>query len=82
MTTQKVGSAEGTAQFGVVGLGVMGQNLALNIERNGYSTAVWNREQDWTDEFIQEKAEGKQISGTPSIEEFIRSLQTPRRILK
>ena len=69
------------AQFGVVGLGVMGQNLALNVERNGYATAVWNREQEWTDEFIQNKAEGRQITGTSSIQDLVQSLQRPRRIL-
>ncbi len=37
----------GVAQFGMLGLGVMGQNLALNIERNGYPIAVWNREPEW-----------------------------------
>ncbi len=48
----------GVAQFGMLGLGVMGQNLALNIERNGYPIAVWNREPEWVDEFIQTKAQG------------------------
>ena len=77
MTVSKAGSA----QFGVVGLGVMGQNLALNIERNGFSTAVWNREREWTDEFIHKKAEGRQITATQTIEDFVQSLRTPRRIL-
>ncbi|MEE8347934.1 MAG: NADP-dependent phosphogluconate dehydrogenase [Acidobacteriota bacterium] len=81
MKTSKTTGAGETAQFGVVGLGVMGQNLALNVERNGFSTAVWNRELEWTDEFIQKKAEGRQITGTHSIEDFVRSLQRPRRIL-
>ena len=81
MKTPKVESGEGTAQFGVVGLGVMGQNLALNIERNGFSTAVWNREREWTDEFIHKKAEGRQITATQTIEDFVQSLRRPRRIL-
>ena len=70
-----------SAQFGVVGLGVMGQNLALNIESNGYATAVWNREQEWTDEFVRNKAEGRRITAAGSIEALIQSLQRPRRIL-
>lgn len=81
MKIAKAENARGTVQFGVVGLGVMGQNLALNIERNGYSTAVWNREQEWTDEFIREKAQGRRITGTESIDDFVRLLETPRRIL-
>jgi hypothetical protein len=38
-----------TAEFGVIGLGVMGQNLALNIEDHGQSVAVWNLEPEWVD---------------------------------
>ena len=71
----------GTAKFGMVGLGVMGQNLALNIERNGYPIAVWNREPQWVDEFIQSKAHGKQVLPTKSITDFVGSLERPRRIM-
>ena len=71
----------GTAKFGMVGLGVMGQNLALNIERNGYPIAVWNREPQWVDEFMQSKAHGKQILPTKSITDFVGSLERPRRIM-
>ncbi len=81
MKTPKAESGAGTAQFGVVGLGVMGQNLALNIEGNGFPTAVWNREWEWTQEFIHKKAEGRQITATQAIEDFVQSLRTPRRIL-
>ena len=42
-------------QFGVVGLGVMGENLALNIERNGFPVAVYNRSYDKTDAFLKER---------------------------
>ena len=44
------------AAFGLIGLGTMGRNLALNIESRGVSVAVWNREQDWTDRFVAEGA--------------------------
>ena len=44
------------ATFGIVGLGTMGRNLALNVESRGYRVAVWNREQDWTDAFALEHA--------------------------
>ncbi|MFQ5802334.1 MAG: decarboxylating NADP(+)-dependent phosphogluconate dehydrogenase [Candidatus Methylomirabilales bacterium] len=71
----------GTAKFGMIGLGVMGQNLTLNIERNGYPVAVWNREPEWVDEFVQKKAQGKQVIGTKSIQDFVRSLERPRKIM-
>ncbi|OKL37620.1 NADP-dependent phosphogluconate dehydrogenase [Domibacillus mangrovi] len=68
-------------QFGVVGLAVMGKNLALNIESRGYSVAVYNRSADKTTAFLQEEAEGKNFKGTYSAEEFVASLEKPRKIL-
>lgn len=67
-------------QIGVVGLAVMGKNLALNIESRGYSVSVYNRSEDKTRQLIQE-SEGKNLVGTYSIEEFVQSLETPRKIL-
>ncbi|RAK22277.1 6-phosphogluconate dehydrogenase (decarboxylating) [Anoxybacillus vitaminiphilus] len=67
-------------QIGVIGLAVMGKNLALNIESKGYSVAVYNRSREKTDEFLKE-AEGKNIVGTYSIEEFVNALEKPRKIL-
>ncbi|MEK4126343.1 NADP-dependent phosphogluconate dehydrogenase [Anoxybacillus sp. FSL W8-0382] len=67
-------------QIGVIGLAVMGKNLALNIESRGYSVAVYNRSREKTDEFLRE-AEGKNIVGTYSIEEFVNALEKPRKIL-
>ncbi|HZS48213.1 MAG TPA: NADP-dependent phosphogluconate dehydrogenase [Blastocatellia bacterium] len=71
----------GTAQFAMIGLGVMGENLSLNVERNGFSVAVYNRELDWTDRFLNGRAQGKQIVGTKSFEELARALKRPRRIM-
>ncbi len=51
-----------TAKIGMIGLGVMGENLARNIERNGYSIAVWNREPKKVDEFV-ERLEGHEVIG-------------------
>jgi 6-phosphogluconate dehydrogenase len=68
------------AQFGMIGLGVMGANLALNIEDHGFSVAVWNREGDTVDRFLA-KNPGRKLIGTKSLEEFTQSLQTPRRIV-
>src|SRR5258707_15073220 len=68
------------AKIGLIGLGVMGQNLALNIERNGFSIAVYERELPVLDAFVAREA-GKQILGTHSPEEFVRSLDRPRKII-
>ncbi|WP_178022081.1 NADP-dependent phosphogluconate dehydrogenase [uncultured Paenibacillus sp.] len=67
-------------QIGVVGLAVMGKNLALNIESNGFSVALYNRSAEKTKELLEE-APGKNFVGTYSIEEFVQSLETPRKIL-
>ncbi|MFD4932213.1 NADP-dependent phosphogluconate dehydrogenase [Peribacillus butanolivorans] len=68
-------------QIGVIGLAVMGKNLALNIESRGYSVAVYNRSSEKTEEFLKNEAEGKNIVGANSIEEFVHSLEKPRKIL-
>ncbi|PEL13014.1 NADP-dependent phosphogluconate dehydrogenase [Bacillus sp. AFS017336] len=67
-------------QIGVIGLAVMGKNLALNIESRGFSISVYNRSVEKTEEFLKE-AEGKNVVGAFSIEEFVNSLETPRKIL-
>ncbi|WP_332696244.1 NADP-dependent phosphogluconate dehydrogenase [Halalkalibacter lacteus] len=67
-------------QVGVIGLAVMGRNLALNIESRGYGVSVYNRSSEKTEEMLKE-AEGKNVVGTYSIEEFVSSLETPRKIL-
>ena len=69
-----------TANFGVIGLGVMGENLALNLEDHGQSIAVWNMETEWVDRFLGRNS-GRQIIGTHSVQELCRSLERPRRIL-
>jgi len=58
-----ISSAIKLAQFGVIGLGVMGENLALNIEEHGQSVAVWNLEAEWVERFVTANA-GKQIVGS------------------
>ena len=68
------------AHIGVVGLGTMGRNLALNIESRGFRVAVWNRETEWTTAFMQEHA-GQQFVGASDLLEFTRALEQPRRIL-
>src|SRR5437660_1390942 len=68
------------AQFGVIGLAVMGENLALNIEEHGFPVAVWNREGTVTDKFIAKHA-GKKFTGTKSLEELVQAIERPRRIM-
>ncbi|WP_391575180.1 NADP-dependent phosphogluconate dehydrogenase [Cohnella sp.] len=67
-------------QIGVVGLAVMGKNLALNIESKGFSVSLFNRSPEKTNELLEE-AKGKNFVGTFSVEEFVQSLETPRKIL-
>ncbi|MYL64640.1 NADP-dependent phosphogluconate dehydrogenase [Bacillus hwajinpoensis] len=67
-------------QIGVIGLAVMGKNLAMNIESRGYSVSVYNRSEEKTKEMMSE-VEGRNFQDTYSIEEFVQSLETPRKIL-
>jgi 6-phosphogluconate dehydrogenase len=67
--------------FGVIGLEVMGRNIALNIERNGFPIAVYNRTYSKTEHFINELAKGKNAKGAKTVEEFVKLLERPRRIL-
>ena len=67
-------------QFGVAGLGVMGQNVALNIERNGFPVVAYNRGEDKADQMRQASA-GKKVQVTQSINEFVEQIERPRRIL-
>ncbi len=71
---------DGRAEFGVMGLGVMGENLALNIEDHGFSVAVWNRDPERTGEFLAAHAAGR-FTGAATLGEFVQCLQPPRRIL-
>ncbi len=67
--------------FGMLGLGVMGQNFALNLERNGFAVSVYERVTDVTKEYMQKAAAGKRIIPAWSVEEFVKSLFRPRRIM-
>ncbi|AHI67783.1 NADP-dependent phosphogluconate dehydrogenase [Burkholderia thailandensis] len=70
----------GKQAIGVVGLAVMGRNLALNIESRGYAVSVYNRSREKTDELIAEFPDRKLVPAY-TLEEFVASLETPRRIL-
>ena len=69
------------ADIGLIGLAVMGENLTLNIESQGFRISVFNRTVSKVDNFIAGGAKGKNIVGTHSIEEFIGSLSTPRKMI-
>ena len=69
------------AHFGLIGLGVMGENLVLNAERNGFSSVVFNRTYAKTQEFLAGRGAGKQIIGAETLPEFVAALERPRRIL-
>jgi len=65
----------------LVGLAVMGQNLVLNMERNGLSVAVYNRTAGKTEEFLAGPAAGKKIHAARSLDELTSMLSRPRRIM-
>jgi 6-phosphogluconate dehydrogenase len=69
------------ADFGLVGLAVMGENLVLNVESHGFTVAVYNRTVQKVDAFVQGRAKGKKILGTHSIPELVASLKKPRKIM-
>ena len=69
------------ASIGVIGLAVMGENLVLNMERNGFTVAVFNRTPERVDVFARGRAKGKRIIPTHSLEDFIASLERPRKVL-
>jgi 6-phosphogluconate dehydrogenase len=69
------------ADIGMAGLGVMGLNLAHNMERNGYTVAIWNREAASVDKFMAGDGGGKRFVPTRTPEEFVKSLKRPRRIM-
>jgi 6-phosphogluconate dehydrogenase len=68
------------AQIGLIGLAVMGQNLVLNMERNGYTVAVYNRTTATMDEFVAAHPD-KKLVATRTLEELVASLERPRKIL-
>ncbi len=74
-----------TSDVGLIGLAVMGENLALNMESKGFAVSVYNRnfpgEEGVVDRFINGRAKGKNFIGTHSIEELVNSIAKPRKIM-
>lgn len=69
------------SDIGIIGLAVMGENLVLNMESKGFTVSVYNRTVLKVDTFINSKAKGKNIFGAHSLEEFVHSLESPRKIM-
>ncbi|MDJ0828771.1 MAG: decarboxylating NADP(+)-dependent phosphogluconate dehydrogenase [Desulfobacterales bacterium] len=69
------------ADIGLVGLAVMGENLVLNMERNGFTAAVYNRTTDKVDSFVEGRGKGKNIIGTRTVEDFVAALKRPRKVM-
>jgi len=67
--------------IGLIGLAVMGQNLALNIESRGYRIAVFNRTTSKVDDFIAGNAAGKNVVGCHSVEELVDNLASPKKVM-
>lgn len=72
--------SEKKAQIGVIGLAVMGKNLALNIESRGFTVGVYNRHRNRTDEMMHDHSD-KKLVPSYTLEDFVNSLEKPRRIL-
>ena len=69
------------ADIGLIGLAVMGENLVLNMERNGFTVAVYNRTVEKVDKFMSGRGKDKKFIGAHSVEEFISSLERPRKLM-
>ncbi|HAQ40293.1 MAG TPA: phosphogluconate dehydrogenase (NADP(+)-dependent, decarboxylating), partial [Clostridiales bacterium] len=69
------------ADIGLIGLAVMGENLVMNMEDKGFVVTVYNRTTQKVTDFIEGRAKGKNIIGSYSIQEFVNSLKTPRKIM-
>ena len=72
---------ESQADIGVIGLAVMGQNLVLNMNDHGYTVAAYNRTTSKVDEFLSKEAKGTKVLGVHSLQELVRSLKKPRRVM-
>jgi len=72
---------EALCDIGLIGLAVMGQNLVLNMNDHGFKVAVFNRTVSKVDIFLANEAKGTQVAGAHSLEEFVKLLKLPRRVM-
>jgi len=75
------GSPQKSADIGLIGLAVMGQNLVLNMNDHGYTVAVYNRTVSKVDEFIDGPAQGTHVIGAHTLEELAAVLKRPRKVM-
>lgn len=71
----------GKYNIGLIGLAVMGENLALNMESKGFSVSVYNRNPERVDGFLNTRGKGKNFCGAHTLEELVASLERPRRVM-
>ena len=69
-----------TADIGLIGLAVMGENLVLNMANHGFTVAVFNRTTSKVDAFLAGRAQGKSVVGTHSLQELVSALKRPRKL--
>jgi 6-phosphogluconate dehydrogenase len=69
------------AEVGMAGMGVMGSNLALNMERNGFPVVVWDRDPSYVERALASVGSDKRITSAKTPEEFVRSIARPRKIM-
>lgn len=68
------------SDIGMVGLAVMGENLALNLEGKGFYVSLYNRESEWVERFINGRGKGKNFIGCATFQDLVDSLKRPRKI--
>src|SRR5680860_802797 len=78
---RRVGDMTNTADIGLIGLAVMGQNLVLNMADHGYEVRVYNRTTQVMRDFIDGPAAGKSVVGDEKLEELVAGLASPRRVM-
>jgi 6-phosphogluconate dehydrogenase len=70
-----------SADIGLIGLAVMGENLVLNMESHGFTVAVFNRTTEKVDEFVNGRGKGKKFVGAKTPQEFVASIKRPRKVM-
>jgi 6-phosphogluconate dehydrogenase len=73
--------AQPSADIGLIGLAVMGENLVLNMESHGYTVAVFNRTTSKVDEFVEGRGKGKKLIGCHNVKDLVASLKRPRKVM-
>lgn len=69
------------SDIALIGLAVMGQNLILNMNDHGFVVTAYNRTTDKVDSFLKNEAKGTKVVGAHSLEEMVKTLKKPRRVM-